>query len=427
MPATALGDSYRWLANPYAFLDEERTRRGTTFWLHLLPRGRALVTGDPALIREIAANRDLDAGKGIAVLDAVLGERSLITLDGGEHLARRQIVGPPLRNHLKALDEGTLLATRKELRSLRRNQEFSAYELVHRISLRLILRALFGDLPGAEIERAAKLTDDFSNSFRSPLVLFLRPLHVVLGGITPWARLLRRRRRLGTFVRDRIRACGANPGTDRGILGHILAGAGGLPEDEVVSEVLSLLMFGHDTGAVTMAWAFYHLWSHPEVNLKIREECRRIPPVDAGGSLSGHVYLEACLKESMRLCPVVVHLTRVASRPTRIGEHRLPEGTRIYPCAYLAHRDPAVFPRPDEFRPERFLEGGEYPYSYFPFGLGSRTCVGKDFVSRQMLLILSTIVRETKLEIAEGYEGRPVRQMVLMAPVHGTRMVAREC
>jgi cytochrome P450 len=360
------------------------------------------------LIREIAANRDLDAGKGIAVLDAVLGERSLITLDGGEHLARRQIVGPPLRNHLKALDEGTLLATRKELRSLRRNQEFSAYELVHRISLRLILRALFGDLPGAEIERAAKLTDDFSNSFRSPLVLFLRPLHVVLGGITPWARLLRRRRRLGTFVRDRIRACGANPGTDRGILGHILAGAGGLPEDEVVSEVLSLLMFGHDTG-------------------KIREECRRIPPVDAGGSLSGHVYLEACLKESMRLCPVVVHLTRVASRPTRIGEHRLPEGTRIYPCAYLAHRDPAVFPRPDEFRPERFLEGGEYPYSYFPFGLGSRTCVGEDFVSRQMLLILSTIVRETKLEIAEGYEGRPVRQMVLMAPVHGTRMVAREC
>ena len=427
MLATALADSYRWLANPYAFLDEARTRRGTTFWLHLLPRGRALVTGDPALIREIAGNRDLDAGKGIAALNAVLGERSLITLDGAEHLSRRQIVGPPLRDHLKTLDALTLLATRKEIRRLRRNQEFSGYELTRRISLRLILRALFGDLPDAETERVARLTDDFSNSFRSPLVLFLKPLHVELGGLTPWARLLRRRRRLGAFVRDRIRACGPKPGPDQGVLGHILAESGGLPEDEIVSEVLSLLMFGHDTGAVTMAWALFHLWSHREASLRIREECRRIPPADAGGNPSDHVYLGACLKESMRLCPVVVHLTRVASRPTRIGGHHLPQGTRIYPCSYLAHRDPDVFPRPDEFRPERFLEGNEYPYSYFPFGLGSRTCVGKDFVSRQMILILSTIVRETDLEIASGYEGRPVRQMVLMAPLHGTRMVARAC
>ena len=426
MSATALADSYRWLANPYAFLDEARIRRGTTFWLHLLPRGKALVTGDPSLIREIAGNRDLDAGKGIAILDAVLGKRSLITLDGGEHLSRRQIVGPPLRNHLNALDASTVLVTREETRKLRTNQEFSAYDLVRRISLRLILRILFGELSVAETERAVRLTDDFSSSFRSPLVLFLKPFHVVLGGVTPWGRLLRRRRRLGTFIRDRIRACGPKPGPSQGILGHILGEGGGLPEDEIVSEVLSLLMFGHDTGAVTMAWAMFHIWSHREVTLRIREECQRVPPADAGGSPDDHVYLEACLRESMRMCPVVVHLTRVASRPTRIGEHGVPEGTRVYPCAYLAHRDPGVFPRPEEFCPERFLDGREYPYSYFPFGLSSRTCVGKDFVSRQMVLILSTIIRETALEIAKGYECRPVRQMVLMAPHHGTRMVVRE-
>src|SRR5262249_23199857 len=159
---------------------------------------------------------------------------------------------------------------------------------------------------------------------------------------------------------------------------------------DIVEEVLSLLLFGHDTAAAAMAWAFAHIYSHPTVVERIRAE--------AGADPEALPFLTACVKESMRLCPVVVHLGRTAAADLRLGQHDARRGEKVIPCTYLAQHNPEVFPEPDVFRPERFLNGQRYEHAYFPFGFGSRTCVGKPFAMRQMLLVIATAVREVDLE-----------------------------
>jgi cytochrome P450 len=219
---------------------------------------------------------------------------------------------------------------------------------------------------------------------------------------------LRNRRRLRQYLGERIADCRRETTPAGSGLARIVREGRDLSDDEIATEVLALLLFGHDTGAATLAWAFAHLHQHPEALERAR----------ADGS-----YLEACLQESMRLCPVVVHVTRVARRGLRIGGHAIPAGTRIFPSAYLAQRNPEVFPEPDRFRPERFLAGRAYEGSYFPFGFSPRTCIGRHFVLRQMTLMTSTILRLADLTLAPGYEARPERRLVLILPRHGTRMV----
>jgi cytochrome P450 len=413
MHAAKLHASWRWLTAPYAALEAERARRGPTFWIDLAVAGRTLVTGDPALVREIAARSDLEAGSGISALRGVLGDRSLITLDGEDHRARRRLVAPLFRRGLESADEVTVEATLDALRGIPAGGTFSAYGFARRISLRAIVRFLLPGPPEEEA-RSARLIERYLLSFASPWVLFLRPLHVDLGPLTPWGRAVRNRERLREHLRRHIRAArrDPHPPDTPGALARIAREGADLPADEVVDETLALLLFGHDTGAAALAWAFAHIWGHSGAAARVREE-------------SDAAYLEACLKESLRLCPVVVHMTRIAPRPTRIGGWEVPAGARIFPCAYLAQRDPEVFPEPAAFRPERFLDGRTYEGSWFPFGLGTRTCIGHHFALRQMRLIAATAARHADLELAPGYAPAPVRRLVLVLPRHGGRMVLR--
>jgi cytochrome P450 family 110 len=397
----------RWLKDPYAVLDQARERHGLTFWLDLALAGRAFVTGDPALVREITNHPYLDAGRGIAALKEIMGDRSLITLDGEDHAARRRIVAPLFGREIERLDEMTARTTAEALREIPTGVEFSFYDLARRISLRAIIRLIFGEVSTVQAER---LVDAFLLSFESPWVLFLKPLHVDLGPLSPWGRALRNRRRLREYLRERIAECRLGTASPDAGLARIVKEGSDLADDEIATEVLALLLFGHDTGAAALAWAFAHLHQRPEDVARARTE-------DA--------YLKACLEESMRLCPVVVHVTRVARQDVRIGSHDLPVGTRIFPSAYLAQRNPEVFPEPDRFRPERFFAGKTYEGSYFPFGFSPRTCVGRHFVMRQMILMTSTILRLADLALAPGYEPRPERRLVLILPKAGTRMVLK--
>lgn len=409
MRTATLRSSWRWLAAPYAALDEERARRGPTFWMDLALVGRALVTGDPALVREITLRTDLEAGSGISALRGVLGDRSLITLDGEDHAARRRLVGPLFRRNLETLDAATLDATEDALREIPAGATFSAYDFARRISLRAIVRFL---LPGSPEEeaRTARLIEDYLLSFASPWVLFLRPLQIDLGPLTPWGRASRNRTRLRDFLRARVRAARQDPDL-AGIVAQIAREGSDLPEEEVIDEVLALLLFGHDTGAAALAWAFAHIWSRPAVAARVRE-------AEDG-------YLDACLQESLRLSPVVVHVTRIAPAATTIGGWEVPAGARIFPCAYLAQRDPTVFPEPESFRPERFLEGTSHEGAWFPFGLGVRTCIGQRLAMRQMRLITAAVARLAEVETAPGYVPEPVRRLVLVLPRDGGRMLLR--
>lgn len=445
-----LKNGWRWYSQPYQFLDEALRREALTFRLNLPLLGPALITGEPSLIQEIVANKDLQGGKGISTLRTILGNRSLIMLDGPEHLERRRLIASFLRgDRLAAYDTLTRTISLEEAGKLAFGQPFSVYHLSRKIALKVIIQVIFGRLPEAEAASVEAIIEAFLTSFDNALILFLKPLHLNLGRFSPWGRALQRRDRLVRYIVSRINQARPDPpapyegrdldppapygGRDQdpsapyegrepeSLLGHMLrCSAGKLTVDEIAAEILALLLFGHDTGAATMAWAMAHIYQDQASLDRIEQE---LAVTDAPEAMP---FLEACLNESMRLCPVVVHLTRVAARETRLAGYRLKAGDVVIPCTYLAQHHPAIFEAPDQFRPERFLGGQSYPYAFFPFGLGSRTCVGKALVLRQMLLIASTLIKHERLMLAPGYVPQPVRHMVLIVPKAGTLMIRRD-
>jgi cytochrome P450 len=181
-------------------------------------------------------------------------------------------------------------------------------------------------------------------------------------------------------------------------------------------------MFGHDTGAAALAWAFEHLHRAPEPLRRATDEARGLAADGRAPDAESSPYLHACLCESMRLAPVVVHLTRVATRDVEIAGEKLASGACVLPSAYVAQHNPEVFPEPQRFEPERFLRRSSYPHAYFPFGLGARSCIGEPLVMRQMLQILSIALAETRLERVREGAARPVRKLALIVPEGGTRM-----
>lgn len=415
-PLATLRDGYRWLVNPYGYLDEALARRGLTFRARLPVLGNVLMTGDAKLIAEIVPHPHLDGGKAVTGLRAIFGGRSLIMLEGEAHGARRRLIAPSFRGEaLAEHDALTVRVTRDEFTRLPPGRTFCAYDVLRRVGLRVMVAAMFGG-KNAILARAEEVVERFLASFRNPLILFFKPLRVDAGPWSPWGRAVRNRRALCDLIREQIRLSARNP-DETGILGRLAAqGGSALQEDDLVEEVLSLLLFGHDTAAATMAWAFVHIFGRRDIAERIRDEAGEENALADPDALP---YLKACLQESMRLCPVVVHLSRTAAADLRLGDFEVRRGEKVIPCTYLAQHNPAVFDEPHRFRPERYLDGRRYEHSFFPFGFGSRTCVGKPFALRQMLLVLATAARCVELDLAPGYRPKPARHLVLIVPKGG--------
>ena len=425
MTSLSIGQSWRWLRNPYGFLDAAREQQGPTFRLRLPVVGNALVTGDPSLVEATAANKALIGGRGTRALRPVLGEDSLIVLEDGAHAAHRRLLAPAFHGAtLDEHDEFTRATAEHAVRSLPARGSFSIADVVRQITLRVIARILFGELQSERLERLLALTDRFMRSFRSPAVLFVKALHFDLGRLSPWGRLQDNRRQLIDFTREEIarRRRGEVHGND--VLTRMVtvenSGEIRLSDDAIVSEVLTLLLFGHDTTAAAMAWAFLHIYADRGVVDRLEQER------SDSGDPARNPYLRACVNESLRLCPVVVHLTRVASRHTELDSHVLRRDDRVLPCAYLAHRDASVFEAPERFVPERFLApAGISRWSWFPFGIGARRCLGEQLALRQMQIILGTFAGHADLELDPAYVAEPVRSMLLIVPAQGTLMRLR--
>jgi cytochrome P450 len=414
-----LSNSIRWFTDPYAFLDEAHARHGLTFRMALPGMGNALLTGEPELIRAIVAEKSLVGGKGINVMRALFGGESTIMLHGEIHRARRRLLMPFFHYpDLARYDDLTVQATLAALQQIPYDRPFSLFDYIRRITQTVIVRVVFGELAPDQEVAALELVHAYMTSFHNPLVLFLKPLRLDFGPRSPWGRFVRNRQRLREFIAGQLRTFQPRPENAASALAHILS-QGDLTEDDAITEIFSLLMFGHDTTAVTIAWAFAHLYSHPEAVARLKVEPFSGARLDADTP----TFLQACINESMRLAPAVVQLFRVAEEDVRLDGHIVRKGEMVMPCLYLAHRNPQVFPEPERFLPERFL-GENFPaHAFFPFGFGVRLCLGKALAQRQMPLIVSTIVQNAELSLAPGYVPAPVRYMVLIAPRQGTLMV----
>jgi cytochrome P450 len=408
-----LTNGIRWLYHPYEFLDEAYAKYGLTFRVALPGAGNALVTGDPRLIQQIVAEKHLVGGKGVNAMRALFGGDSLMMLDGAKHAAHRRALAPAFRREsVEAYDELTRQVTLQAIQQIPFDTPFSMFPILAGITQRIIVRIVFGVLPADKEEEAAHLIHAYMTSFHSPLVLFLKPLRLNLGRLTPWGRITRNRERLRQFIAEQIRCFVKTEANEHSLLARLIETD--MTEADKITELFGMLMFGHDTTSVTMAWAFAHIYSHAEVLEQLQEA--------NAGSTS---VLEACLCESMRLSPTVVQLLRVAEQDVRIGNRQVRKGETVMPCPYLAHHNPQIFKDPKGFNPERFMNETPPAFAYFPFGLGNRLCAGKSLAERQMPIILATVIHNIELALAPTYQPKPMRYMVFVAPSEGAKMIRR--
>jgi cytochrome P450 len=410
----------RLVARPVEFLEGCRRRYGETFTARVLRAGTMVFLSDPdSLKRLFAADRQntIAPGRNV-VLAPVLGQRSLLLLEGGEHLRRRKLMLPPFHGErMRAYERVMAEATEREVATWPVGGAFRLHSSMQAITLDVILRAVFGvedDRRRTELRR--NLVGILATT-RSPLAFALTIDRL---------RRLPAHRRMARMLADADAALFAEIAERRAdpdiasredILSLLVAArfddGTRMDDRELRDQLMTLLMAGHETTATALAWAFDLLFRAPEKLWRLREE------VDDGG----HAYLDAVVEETLRVRPVVPFVGRQLRAPAELGGYGLEAGTVLMPAIYLTHTREDAYPEPYAFRPERFLDGGPETYSWIPFGGGTRRCIGAAFAQFEMQVVLATILRSAELRPATEQPERMVRRNVTLSPRGGTQAV----
>jgi len=377
---------------------------------------RDIFTGDPELLRAGEANVDLMP---------MLGENSLLMLDGQRHLSERRLMLPPFHGE-RMQAYGSLMAeiADRAIDGWPVGRVFPVQREMQAITLDVILRAVFGLEDGARLVELRGRIIRLLRFVMGPagLVLFIPLLRIDLGPLSPGGRFTRHARGIDELLFAEITRRRREGAAGRADILSMLIEARhedgtGLSDQALRDEMVTLLLAGHETTATSLAWILHCVLGRPDVLARLRAEAE-------DGTASE--YLDAVIKEAARLHPVVPNIGRVLQAPLRIGGHLLPAGVVASPCVYLAHRRPDVWPEPERFSPERFLGARPSPYEFFPFGGGVRRCIGAAFATYEMKVVLARILSRVALRAAPGYVARTVRRTVTFAPSDGMPVVADE-
>ncbi len=422
-----------WL-RPIAFVEECRRRHGEAFTLRLPGFPAAVLFSDPEAIRQIftADAEDLRAGEANVILQPLLGAHSLLLLDGRRHLRERRLLLPPFHGErMQAYGETMRDIADREMAAWPVGRPFPIRRAMQRITLDVILRTVFGVEDGPLLASVRERIERLLAVGTNPTIL-LPALRRDLGPWSPWGRLVRARREVHDLLAaeiDRRRVPGAPARDD--VLSLLVAArdeeGSPMPDDDLRDQMMTLLFAGHETTATALAWTFHRILERPDVLGGIRAEHRRV--VGGGPFRAEHIarfdYLDATVKEALRLHPIIPDVGRRLVRPMQIGGWELPAGVVAAPSIYLAHRRPDRWPEPERFRPERFLGTRPGPYDFLPFGGGVRRCLGMAFALYEMKVVLARVLSRVELRPAPGYRARPVRRSVTLAPSRGLPVVSR--
>jgi cytochrome P450 len=421
--APGVVQTLQWIVRPEAFMRRCAARHGPTFSVRLGPQTDVVFLSDPVSIKAVlqASPHQMNMGDINGLFRPILGSSSLLLLDGGEHMRQRKLLLPPFHGeHVQRYREIMEHAAAEQVATWPRERPFALLPSMQAITLNVILRAVFGLEHGPRRDELRRLLARLLALCQSRATM-LPQLRVGLGGLSPWARLMRCvaavDRALYAEIERRRASPGEGPGDD--VLGLLLEARDedGAPmtNRELRDELLTLLVAGHETTASALAFAFERLVHHPDLLARLRDEL-----------VADHDrYLDAVVKETLRLRPVLPIVARKLTEPFPLDGRVYPPGTVLMPCVYLLHRNPAVYEQPDEFLPERFVARQPATYAWIPFGGGVRRCLGASFALTEMRVVLATVLRSVELRPA-GRAERIARRSFTFSPLRGARVVASE-
>jgi cytochrome P450 family 135 len=416
----SIAQAINYARNPLEFLPSMQRRYGDLFTVRFPYFGEIVYVARPDLVKAVFTGSPsvFHAGEANAtVLEPALGPNSVLTLDDEPHMRQRKLLLPPFHGErVERYGELITQITREEMESWPLGQPFSMRPHTQRITLAVILKAVFGVHDRDRFERFERLIDDFAR--RVGLIISFPMLRRNLGPLSPWNRFLRSRQALDAFLYEEIALRRAESGLeDRDDVLSLLLGArheDGSPmsDEELRDELVTVLGAGHETTATGLAWAVERLVRNPRVLEKLRDS------VAAGED----EYLGATVKETLRSRPVIVDIGRKLTAPTEIGGYELSAGSFVLSAIAALHYREDLFPEPYEFRPERFLDGKTDNYAWIPFGGGVRRCIGAAFAEYEMRTILREFVTRADLRAVDPKAEKVKIRNITLVPGHGARV-----
>jgi cytochrome P450 family 135 len=396
-------------------------RYGDIFTLRIAYEGKWVMLADPEAVKQVFTGnpRVFHAGEGNQILATVLGHNSILVLDEKPHMSQRKLLLPPFHGErMQGYRETMSEIAAREIESWPTGVPYKLRPRMQAITLEIILRTVFGVREG---ERLTELRE----ALRHVLDLTTNPaalLPVLLIGPERIRRIPAFRRRIERVDRliyreiaERRQAADLE---ERDDILSLLVGArheDGSPmsDEEMRDELLTLLVAGHETTATSLAWAMERLARHPDKLDRLRSE------VEKGSD----AYLTATIQETLRLRPVISIVIRRLTEPVEIGGYELPAGVSVTPCVYLVHRNPEIYPEPDRFLPERFLDNPPGTYTWIPFGGGVRRCLGASFAQFEMAVVLEELVKRRQIRPANPKPERVFRRAITETPRHDAEVV----
>ena len=351
-----------------------------------------------------------------AMLEPLLGTESLIGLSGDRHRRARQLLLPPfhgerMRSYGQLIQEIVAEVMNEEIAG----SPFSVRKLMQTISMRVILQAVFGLRHGPRFQRLEKVLGRMLDRLGSPFsvsFLFFPVLQLDFGPLSPWGSFVRDRKEISHLIFEEIAKRRAHADSSRKDILSLLMGARdeageALTDSELRDELMTLLTAGHETTATALTWALYWIHKLPSIRQQLLCELGSIDGAYDPNTIFRLPYLNAICSETLRIYPVgMLAFPRVTKTRVELTVTSLESGTIVMGCIYLAHRREDVYPDPEKFRPERFLERRFSPFEYLPFGGGSRRCIGMAFAQFEMKLVISRILSTFELAFTSK---RPVR------------------
>jgi cytochrome P450 len=347
------------------------------------------------------------------IMKPVTGASSILLLDGDRHLRMRKLMLPPFHGEAITHYGGVVESiTNREVDRWRPGTRIRMRTLAQTITMEVIIRAVFGVSDPARIGELKRLMPGLSSP--SPALLLLQR---DLGRLSPWGRFVRRRDRVDALLYEEIDRRRHDPGED--VLTLLLSArdedGNPLTDRELRDELITLLLAGYETTATSIAWAFERLLRSPAALQRLTDEVR------AGESSE---YLDAVIKETLRVRPVISEVFRAPSEPVELGGYRFDPGTQLAAAILLVQYDPQLYgPDPLEFRPERFLEGATEAYTWIPFGGGVRRCLGATFAQLEMRVVLAAVLRRATLRAPRDKSEAPRFRGITINPARGGEAV----
>lgn len=411
--------SLRFLRRPLQLLSGWQARYGDAFTVDLVALGKGVYIADPQAIRTLFTGdqSDLLAGEANSFMEPILGRHSVLVLDGPEHLRQRRLLLPPFQgSRVAAFRDVVRDAAEREVDRWQPGSELVLRDRMRALTFDVICRAVFGV---TEPERVERLRVALSAVIDSSALLLASPLvRRDFGRFSPGGIFARRLAAADALLYEEIERRRGEPDlagrTD--VLSLLMQArdddGGAMSDAELRDELVTMLGAGHETTATGLSFALELLMRNPAELIRLRES------IAAGED----AYLEAVMKETLRVRPVIDAAERTLTRPRRVAGYDLPAGMRVYPGIALVHMRPDLYPEPEAFRPQRWVDGEVESYAWLPFGGGIRRCIGAALAQAEMVEALRVIVARTDLVPLRAEADPVVIRGVTLAPRYGVKV-----